>query len=287
MPTLLIAGPLALDDFPGAPGLLGGVGGYAAMAAAPLATTQLWTRGGSDITPQLRGILERRHIDLAGVGWEGRTPRGSAMGFEPHGDVLPGIEPTSADDLGGVLLIGLPPAEMRRAFAVVGALPGAPSRTLVISPRPADLAADRAYLAEVCAQSDVLVLSVAKAQELTGTANALDAARALQKKGAKAVVLTAGLLGGLIAYSQKVTTYQTLPIETSDKSGVSAVFPGVLAAWCAGAGKADFRALKRACAMASAVGGICAQGQGPLKLLAADRKEYLERFNRLRRAGKY
>ena len=59
------------------------------------------------------------------------------------------------------------------------------------------------------------------------------------------------------------------------------------AAWCAGAGKADFRAVKRACAMASAVGGICAQGQGPLKLLAADRKEYLERFNRLRRAEKY
>ena len=33
MTSLLIAGPLALDDFPDAPGLLGGVGGSAAMAA--------------------------------------------------------------------------------------------------------------------------------------------------------------------------------------------------------------------------------------------------------------
>jgi hypothetical protein len=39
--------------------------------------------------------------------------------------------------------------------------------------------------------------------------------------------------------------------------------------------------------MASAVGSICAQGIGPRKLLTADRNEYLERFNRLRRAHKF
>ena len=79
MTSLLIAGPLALDDFPDAPGLLGGVGGYAAMAAAPLALTQLWSRGGKDITPQVRSILERRGIDLTGVSWNGETSRGNKL----------------------------------------------------------------------------------------------------------------------------------------------------------------------------------------------------------------
>jgi sugar/nucleoside kinase (ribokinase family) len=286
MSTLLIAGPLALDDLPGAPGLIGGVGGYAAIAAAPLAKTQLWARAGSGFTPQLRGILERHGVDLAGVSAEGATPRGTPAGFQANGTVLPGLEPTSADGLGGVLLIGLPPEEWRRAVAVAKRLPGGDTRLLVASPRPGDLA-DQAFRAECCATADVLVLSVRRAVDLTGTGTALAAARALQGLGAKTVVLTAGALGGLIAYRQKVVSYPAMPLEVVDGTGTSAAFPGALAAWCAGAGKDDFKALKRGCAVASAVAGICVQGLGPKKLLAADRKEYLERFNRLRRLAKY
>jgi sugar/nucleoside kinase (ribokinase family) len=285
MPTLLIAGPLALDDLPSGKGLLGGVGGYAAMAAAPLATTQLWCRGGSDLTPYLKDLLGRRGIDLAGVSFTGPTPRGGAEGFVPGGPLLPEVEPTTADDLGGVLLIGLPPDEMRRALRVVQSLPGAAGRTLFVSPRPADLA-DAGFRRELLGATDVLVLSVARACALTACATPLAAARALQGDGAKAVVLTAGQLGGLLTYGQKATTYPALPIDTVDAYGVSAAFAGALAGWCAGAGKADFRALKRGCAVASSVGGICAQGPGPKKLLAADRKEILERYNRLKRAAK-
>ena len=111
-------------------------------------------------------------------------------------------------------------------------------------------------------------------------------ARTLESLGAKCVILTAGPLGGLIVYRQKATTYPALPVETTDGTGVGAAFAGALAAWLTGAGKDDFRAIKRGCAVASGVAGICAQGIGPKKLLGADRKEYLERFNRLRRAAK-
>ena len=127
MPSLLIAGPLALDDLPQAKGLLGGAGGYAAMAAAPLAHTQLWARGGQDITPQVRSILERRGIDLAGVDWTGPTLRGSAS----DSPALPEVEPTGADDLGAVLIAGLAPDEWRRAQRVIHALPGSEGRSLV------------------------------------------------------------------------------------------------------------------------------------------------------------
>lgn len=286
MGTLLIAGPLAIDDHPQQNGLLGGVGGYAAIAAAPLAPTQLWCRGGTEISHQMKDLLEKRRIDLAGVEWEGPTPRGRATGFTAGGPLLAEAEPTSADGLGGVLLIGLPPDETRRALRVIAALPDGEDRLLIVSPRPADLA-DPAFRKELLAVTDVLVLSVAKALSLTGETTPLAAAQAFQADGAKAVVLTASQLGGLISYQGKATTYPALPVAAVCKAGVSAAFPGALAAWIAGTGRCDFATLKRGCAMASAVGGLCAQGIGPKRLLAANRDEYLERFNRLRRDQKY
>ena len=122
MGDLLIAGPTALDDHPRQNGLLGGVGLYAAIAAAPLARTQLWSRAGNGINNQLKAIITRHGIDLAGVSWDGPTPHGGPNGFEPGGPLLPDIEPTDAASLGAVLLIGLPPDEWRRAQRVALAL---------------------------------------------------------------------------------------------------------------------------------------------------------------------
>jgi sugar/nucleoside kinase (ribokinase family) len=286
MSTLLIAGPLALDDLAQGTGLIGGVGGYAAIAAAPLARTQLWARGGTGYTPQLRSILERRAIDLSGTSWEGATPRGAAQGFLANGPLLSDVEPTSAEDLGGVLLIGLPPEEWRIAQDAVKRLPGGDTRLLVASPRPDDLR-EPAFRTLCCSAADILVLSARRAIALSAAATPLGAARFFQELGAKSVVLTAGMLGGLLVYRQKVVTYPAMPLEVVDPTGTSAVFPGALAAWCAGADKDDFRTIKRGCAVASAVAGICLQGIGPKKLLAADRKEYLERYNRLHRLAKF
>jgi sugar/nucleoside kinase (ribokinase family) len=285
MPSLLIAGPLTLDDLPQAKGMLGGAGGYAAMAAAPLAHTQLWARGGKDITPQVRAILERRGIDLAGATWDGPTIHSGKPQPQAYQPALPDVEPTEAEDVGAVLVIGLAPDEWRRAIRVVQGLPGADGRSLVAAPKPSDLEDER-FRSEVCAAADVLIIPAAAAVALTVTTNPFDAARALGSLGAKCVILTAGPLGGLILYRQKATTYPALPVETVDGTGVSASFAGALGAWLTGAGKDDFRAIKRGCAVASGVAGICAQGIGPKKLLGADRKEYLERFNRLRRAAK-
>ena len=80
---------------------------------------------------------------------------------------------------------------------------------------------------------------------------------------------------------------QALATDAGVTPALASAFAGALAAWCAGAGKADFNAIKRGLAMASAVASICAQGIGPKKLLAADNKEYSERFNKLRRTNKF
>lgn len=285
MPALLIAGPLALDDHLQQAGLLGGAGGYAAMAAAPLAPTQLWCRAGNGIDARLRGLLETRRIDLSGVAWEGPTPRSGPAGFVPGGPLLPDIEPTSAEDLGGALLIGLPPDEWRRARAVIDRLPGAAERPIFASPRPADLEAP-AFRAEVCRGCTVLVLSVTRAQALSGTADPLAAAQAFQALGAKAVALTASQLGGVLAYQALACTWPAQPVPSIDRLGVSAAFAGALSAWIAGSGKRDFQTCKRACWVAGCAAALCAGGTGPKRLLAADRGEILDRFEKLRRLGK-
>jgi pfkB family carbohydrate kinase len=281
MSSLLIAGPLALDDFATLKGMLGGAGGYAAMAAAPLANTQLWSRGGSDFTPQVRGVLERRGIDLSGVTWDGAT----AHNQPAPAPILPTVEPQDAGDITAVLLIGLGGGDWQRATRVLEQLPKPEQRSVIVAPHGVSLS-DPAVRAATCAAADVLILRTNEAQAATGQDDIFAAGRQLIDLGAKCVVITAGCLGGLIVYRQKATTFPALPVEISERTGVSASFAGVLAAWLTGAGKEDFRAIKRGCAVASAVAGICGQGPGPKKLLAADRKEYLERFNKLRRAAK-
>ena len=284
MPTLLIAGPIALDDLPDHPGSLGGEGAYAAIAAAPLATTQLWAQGGSDINHQVRDLLKRRHVDLAGVTWQGPVHQGTVALAGPD-SVLPQLEPTEADNVGAVLLVGLPAADLARAVNTVRNMPGGETRPLLIRPRLAGL--DGTLLAQAAAAADVLLIPQDVAMAMTGTASALAAGRALQKQGAKTVLLSAGALGGTICYGQLATTWPTAPCDSDDTLANGAVFAGAVAAWCGGAGAVDFSAVKRATAVASAVVTLRMQGPGPRRLLSSSREEYLDRFNRLRRNAKY
>src|SRR4051812_40447074 len=147
--TLLVAGALALDP----EGLIAGAGAYAAIAAAPLAQTQLWARGGA-YPEAARAVLERRGIDLAGVSWDGPLPR-VAAGSPAAAPLLPDVDPTSADGLRAVLAIGLGEAEERRVRDAAAALEA-----------PVLIVADPAQpLAEV--PTDVLIISLERALQAT------------------------------------------------------------------------------------------------------------------------
>jgi sugar/nucleoside kinase (ribokinase family) len=280
--TLLVAGPAGVD----AQGLIAGSGLLAAVAAAPLASVQLWSRTGTFSQP-VRELLARRGLDLSGVDFSGAVTVVSSDGALPAGSGHPlgGFEPTSADGLTAVLIIGLDPLATQQALRCARALQ-APIVICAHAPE-LDLALPGAAPAEPASHlCDLRIESLAEAMRLTGTQDVLAAAHALQAAGAKAAVVTAGALGGLLVYGDRAVSYPVQPVVREHAgSGVAAAFAGALAGWCAGAG-ADFTALKRGCATASVVAGILAAG-GPKRLLAADRAQYLERFNRLRRIAKY
>ena len=278
MGALLIAGPTALDSIPAGNNLLGGSGLYAAIAAAPLAPTQLWSRGGTSIDSQLQGILNQRHIDLSGVEWTGVTPRWDGTTFSANGSLLPEIEPTSADRVDGALILGLDIGETRRALRVIQALPD--ERTMVLAPWAEDLA-DARFRAEVCAAADLLILPMTAAK-----GDPLAAAAELRTAGAKAIAWCAGAMGGLLVYGDRATTWPTAPVRALDRTGVSAAFAGACAAWIAGSGRFDFTTCKRALWVGAGAGMECATGPGPKRLLGLSRDALVDRFNRLRRDHK-
>lgn len=284
--TCLIAGPLILDHLADSPDILGGGGFYAAAAAAPFALTQLWTHAG-DLDGSIRRVITARHIDEAGIDYEGTPHRHHPdQGLQLHGPLLGDDEPVSTQDLACALLIHLPSAEWQRARAACSQLHDQVAHTLISAPHPQDLIAEPAYLATCCKDSGAIVLPAHSAMRATASDDPLTAARALQDLGAKIVCLTAGVMGGLACYQQKVTTWHSLPTTVKDATGIGASFAGALCGGIAEHGKCDWRSLKRAVAQASAVASLCASGIGPKKLLGCNRADYGDRFTKLRRNAK-
>lgn len=283
----LIAGPLNLDDLPDSPDTLGGSGFYAAAAAAPFAVSQLWCRAGA-LDNSLKRVITARHIDEAGIDYEGASNRWSPTGgWQQEGETLGELTPDSAADLTCALAIDLPPVEMERALDALNGLGEQVGHTLIVAPRAEHCQHDPGLLTLCCQRAGVLIMGATQAQTLTNCNDPLSAASALQQLGAKTVILTAAVLGGIACYQQKSCTWSSYPVAIKEATGISATFAGAFAGAIAEAGKCDWRSLKRSLAIASAVASICAQGIGPKKLLSTSRSDYSDRFNRLRRNNKY
>lgn len=283
--SLFIAGPSNLDHIGEQTDLIGGAAAYAAIAAAPFTPCQLWSRVGADYPENCTSILERRRIDLAGFESIGDTNFWDGTTFYHNGNALPELEPHSAENVGVTLCIDLSNNEQQRADALLARLDGASKRMTVLAPGRA--CSDWNYLESHAPQSQVLIMTTAKAQQLSKTDNPIDAASALQNLGPKAVILTAGINGGIIAYKQKHCCYLALPQIPKDNTGISSTFAGLVAAYLCKHGKLDFRGLKRCLAIASAVAGACGQGFGPRKLLELDCGDSMQQFNKLRRTSKF
>ena len=252
--ALLVAGPVGTD----AEGLLTGAGFCAAAAAAPLTFTQLWAR--ADLNETLQALLTRRRIDCAGLDADG-----AADAF------LPESEPVSAERLGAVLLADLPEAEHQRACALMDRLGGKVLRIVVRSdgdPMP------------FAGNADLLITPADRSAPHAQ-------AQALLAAGATSVLLTAGELGGLMAYKQKSATWPALPTTSRcPELATTAIFAGVVAAATVAHGKLDYRGLRRAVTTAGAVTAAALKGPGPKALMGLDRAAYQQAYLRLRRGAK-
>jgi hypothetical protein len=284
--ALLVAGACHLDDLPQQdPGLIGGAGAYAAIAAAALTPCQLWARCGEDFSTQCQRILEQRRIDISGLITEGTTNRfdGNAMTF--NGPVLPEVSPHDAKDLGATLCIDLPFAEAKRAWDDLGRLKHADKRIRIQA--PGRQCSSREELAAWAKQADLLVVDYQRTSSLCAEQDPMVLLQQLQDMGCESIVLCNDHFGGLIKYKQKTTGFLADPRSNKEPVGVHSSFVGVLSGGLCSAGKLDFRSLKRSTATAGAVAGVCSQGGGPKKLLGLRREDYHQLFYKLRRTSKF
>jgi hypothetical protein len=281
--ALLIAGSARLDDLDNGQRLLAGDGSIAALAAAPFVPCQLWARVGNDYPEQCRQLLQQRGIDLAGlIGSEQASNCRQVTGdvSTRHGPDLPEEEPSDPSQLGGCLVIGLDAADHRRAQTALAKLPGKRLQIRAIAQ------ANEAQLREAANGCDLLIARSHQACQALQQPDPLQAAMILAEAGATAVALSAGSLGGLLLYKNKACTWPTEPIIPKEASGAFAAFAGCLAGFLVDHSKLDFRGLKRGLLFASSLATATLKDLSSKRLLALDRSDYQDLFNRLRRHGK-
>jgi len=279
-PVILVAGPLLLERGPEGKEVIGGDGFLAAAAAAPYATPQLWARGGAAFTPQLKTVLTARHLDLAGTDFDGPAPKAP-----PY---LPQIEPVSARDLAGAMVLGLDGPETERAVGVIASLPEERRRTVLVSPTAAAVAADPALPGRLARRADLLHLPLPAGLTWAGTEDPAVALARLRELGFAVILLSAGPLGGLAAYKDRRTTWPAQAREAVPGSPAPGpIHLGVLAGFLADHGGLDWQGLKRGLATAAAVVAAALPGPGPKRLLRLDKTGYRDLYHKLRRNSKF
>lgn len=259
MAEVLAAGTLAFDDvrtpFGAVSAALGGSATYFAYAASFFAPVRLVAVVGRDFPPEHLELLAARGVDLAGVQVaDGPTFRWKGeYGFDLN-------EARTLDTQLGVLAHfrpALPDRFLETPFVFLANLdPDIQLEVLRRMARPRLAALDsmnywiqgkREALARVLAQVDALLVNDAEARMLTGEANLIRAARAIQRLGPRIVVAKRGEYGALMASEGRFFYVPAYPLDSVfDPTGAGDTFAGGFMGTLARAGTVDEPALRRA-----------------------------------------
>ncbi|MFB9462104.1 ribokinase [Streptomyces cinereospinus] len=247
----------------------GGKGANQAVAAARLgARTALLARVGDDAHGRLLLDAQRAAgVDTVGV-LVGGAPTGVALiTVDPSGDnsivVSPGAngrltpeDVRAAGSLFQASRVVSAQLEIPLETVVEAVRSLAPGSRFVLNPSP-----PRPLPPEVLAACDPLIVNEHEARVLLGEAlvgdDPADWARILLARGPRAVVVTLGAKGALVASAQGVARVRSVPVDVVDTTGAGDAFTAALA-WRLGRGDA----LTEAAAYAARVGAAAVTRAG-------------------------
>jgi ribokinase len=264
----ILGGPF--ETFPG------GKGANQAVAAARMgAQVSFVGRVGADAYgAELRSLLSREGVDMTAL----RPTAGNATGValisvaDAGGEntiiVAPGanqrITRQDIEAVGGlirsadVLLMQLEvPLD---AVAAAGKIARAAGRRVVLNAAPA-LALERTLLGEV----DVLVVNRPEAGAIAGASGEIrsrDLAKKLRELGPRAVIITLGPRGALVAEADEPVPVPSIEIEATDTVGAGDAFCGTLAAILA-----EGKSLVEAARVGCVAGALAASKAGAIPSL--------------------
>jgi ribokinase len=220
---------------------LGGKGANQAVAAARAgATVTMVGAVGEDADgDESLAALEAEGIDVSRIRRVDAPTGVAIIAVAPDGDnqivVAPGANALlSTDDASlpdllsgpGVMLtcLEIPMPAVMASVAAAARI----GMKAIVNPAPA-----QALPPELLASAEILTPNAAELLLLTGATDVEGGVSSLLATGARAVVVTLGASGALLAEGRRRRPIPALPVEVVDTTGAGDTFAGVLAAWLA------------------------------------------------------
>ncbi|MFV1987409.1 MAG: PfkB family carbohydrate kinase [Gemmatimonadota bacterium] len=288
--NILVVGSVALDEiatpFDSVQEVIGGAAVYFAAAASVLAPVQLVGVIGDDYPTSQLDFLRERGVDLGGL--EQRPGKSFRWGGRYHYDM--NTRDTTHTELGVFAEFSpdLPPHFRSASWVFLGNID--PSLQLSVLDQiesPTLVACDTMNywidgtldtLLEVISRIDMIMLNDEEARQLSGEANLARAARWIQRRGPRHVVIKKGEHGAMLFSDDLIFFAPGYPLEeVRDPTGAGDAFAGGVFGYLAGAGRIDVDDLKRAIVYGCALGSFACEEFGTARLETLGPAEVAER----------
>jgi sugar/nucleoside kinase (ribokinase family) len=287
---ILVVGSVALDQiatpFASVEETIGGAAVYFAAAASALAPVQLVGVIGEDYPIDELGFLEERGVDLAGL--EQKPGSSFRWGGRYHYDM--NTRDTTHTELGVFADFSpdLPPSfrSARRVF--LGNIdPTLQLRVLDQIVDPILVACDTMNywiegtpdaLLEVISRIDMITLNDEEARQLSDEPNLARAARWIQARGPRHVVIKKGEHGAMLFSDDDIFFAPGWPLEeVIDPTGAGDAFAGGIFGYLAHSGGTRLADLRRSVVFGCALGSFACEEFGPERLKRLEKDEIVER----------
>ncbi len=290
MSAILVVGSVALDSvetpFGKVDDALGGSATYFSAAASVFAETKLVGVVGDDFPLERLDFLKRRGVDFAGV----EVVQGNSFRWSGVYEYDLNTRRTLSTEL-GVFADFSPtvPAEYGAAdWVFLGNIdPVLQHAVLDQVESPKFVACDtmdfwiegaRESLVKLLGRIDMLVVNDAEVRELSGEYNLLVAARWIQERGPRHVVVKKGEHGAVLFSGDSVFFAPGYPLEEIfDPTGAGDAFAGGMVGYLAYVNHANDEELRRAVVFGSALGSFACESFGPDRLAELDEDDVFER----------
>ena len=278
--SLLVVGSVALDTietpFGKATDCIGGSGTFFSAAASLFCDVQLVGVIGSDYPVQDLDFLKKRRVDLSGVEqvqgesfrWSGvysfdlnsRETRETRLGV--FADFKPKI-PVEFRESEWVFLGNIDPILQMDVLDQVKK-----PRLVACDTMNYWISGQRENLLKLLQRVDLLLVNDTEARELTGDHNVLRAARWIQQRGPRMVIIKKGEHGAILFADDMIFFVPGYPLEdVYDPTGAGDAFGGGFMGYLARAGSIEPSELRRAMVYGSALGSFAVERFGVDRLI--------------------
>ncbi len=288
--NLLVVGSVALDSVQTPHGQvvdeLGGSATYFSLAASRASRVGVVAVIGSDFPPEHRSLLLKHKVDLDGLhSTEGKTFRWSGVyGADPNdrttldtqlnvfADFRPEL-PLRYRDVSHLFLGNIHP---RLQAEVLDQVRG--PRIVACDTMNFWIEGERPALEQVLARIDLLMVNDEEVRMLSGESNVIKGARAILRRGPRAIVVKKGEHGAMLVSGDGIFAAPALPVErVVDPTGAGDSFAGAFMAQLTQESTISDAAMRRAVVQGTVAASFCVERFGVAGLCEISEKALAER----------